>query len=146
VIDLSRWLAKLPPADRLDAAAKLVLRVAVGGLMLPHGIFKLFDGLEYVRTKLGLTGPLGALAYAVYIGEVLAPILMVLGCYARGAGLLLAMDMVVAIFSRRNEITSLRATGGWALEVDFLFLVGGVVVALLGPGPYVLCRRKEVQS
>ncbi len=59
-----------------DDAGKLLLRLAVGGLMLFHGIHKLIDGVDGISGMLAAQGLPGFIAYGVLVGEVVAPLLV----------------------------------------------------------------------
>ena len=75
---------------------KLLLRLAVGGLMLFHGMHKLIGGVDGISGMLVAKGLPGFIAYGVLIGEVVAPVLIVLGILTRPAALVLAFTMIVA--------------------------------------------------
>lgn len=64
--------------DKNDAG-KLLLRLAVGGLMLFHGLHKLFDGVGGIQSLLAAHGLPEFIAYGTLVGEVAAPLLIVLG-------------------------------------------------------------------
>ncbi len=51
-----------------DDAGKLLLRLAVGGLMLFHGIHKLIDGVDGISGMLAAQGLPGFIAYGVLVG------------------------------------------------------------------------------
>jgi putative oxidoreductase len=75
------------------------------------------------------------LAYGVYIGEVLAPLMVLLGFYARIGGVLIAINMLVALFLvHRADLLALGPQGGWAIELQVMLLAAAIAVALLGPG------------
>jgi len=93
---------------------KLLLRLMIGGLLLFHGLFKLTHGIDGITSMLQEAHLPPALAYGVYVGEVVAPILLLLGQWARAAGLLVACDMVMAIALMLPEsipTTSAMTTG-----------------------------------
>ncbi len=121
----------------LDASGKLVLRLSVGVLMLMHGVFKIgngVDGIVGLAAKAGLPGQLG---YLVYLGEVLAPLLVIIGLWTRPAALLMTVTMIVAIWlAHPNDLFALGGSGGWALELQGLFLFGSLAIALLGAGRF----------
>lgn len=120
-----------------DDAGKLLLRVSVGLLMLLHGVFKIDSGVGFIAGMLQGAGLPGALAYLAYVGELLAPALMIIGLWTRPAALLVAVNMVVAIaLVHMGQLFSLTKQGGWALELQGLFLFGALAVALLGAGRY----------
>ena len=120
-----------------DDMGKLVLRLTVGMLMLLHGIFKLQNGVGGVVGMLGSQGLPGFLAYGVYVGEVLGPVLVIIGLYTRIGAVLIIGNMLVALaLAHSQELFSLGSMGGWALELQGMFLFGAVAIALLGAGKY----------
>ena len=115
--------------------ARLLLRVALGGLILLHGISKIKGGPGFILDvveRAGLPEPFG---YLVYVGEVLAPVLLIIGLWTRAAALVVAINMVFAVLLRDDPREQLK-TGGWALELQGLFLVVAIAVGLLGAGRY----------
>src|SRR5215475_8209602 len=98
----------------------LLLRVAVGGIMLPHGIFKLMHGVEWIKEPLAALHLPGFLAYGVYAAEVVAPVLLILGIGTRLAAGVVAFDMLMAIgLAKRPSILAInRGGGGWAIELE----------------------------
>ena len=133
-------ISGLPP--RPDAGL-LLLRLGVGTLMLFHGIFKLTHGVAWISGPLGAVGLPAWLSYGVYVAEVLAPILLIVGLWARPAALVIALDMFMAIFlARRADVAKINPMGGaWAIEVELLYLVGALAIALMGSGRYGIGRR-----
>lgn len=125
-----------------DDMGKLVLRLTVGILILLHGLAKVAGGVGGISGMLQGVGLPSALAYGVYIGEVLAPLLVILGFYARLGGLLIVMNMLFAIFlAHSRDVFALTKTGGWAIELQALFLFTAFAVTLLGPGRFSVNRR-----
>ncbi len=122
-----------------DDAGKFLLRLAVGGLMLFHGLHKLMDGVEGISGMLVAKGLPGFIAYGVLVGEVLAPCLLILGILTRPAALVLAFTMVVAwLMVGLDKTFALDAVGAWAIENLAYFFVGALAIALLGAGRYSL--------
>ena len=58
---------------------KLILRVSLGVLVLLHGIGKLISGPDFVLKIVGAAGLPMAFGYLVYLGEVIAPVLLIVG-------------------------------------------------------------------
>lgn len=132
--------AASPRTDREDWG-RLVLRLAVGVLLLLHGIAKVRNGIGWMGGALGAIGLPAFVGYGVYVGEVVAPLLLIAGKFTRIAGLVVAVNMLGAIIiALRDKIGSLNQGGGWAIEVEMLFLLGGVTIFLLGSGRYALSR------
>ena len=61
----------------------LILRLSVGVMMLLHGISKLFNGLGGIQSILASNNMPEFLSYGVLIGEVVAPILIIVGLKTR---------------------------------------------------------------
>lgn len=116
--------------------AKLILRVSVGVLILFHGIHKVIYGVSGVKSMLNSAGLSEFFAYGVYIGEVISPIFIILGLYARVASLVLAFNMLVAIFLAYGFSFSLSKYGGLAMESPLIFFIMSLVIFLLGSGRY----------
>jgi len=122
-----------------DDFGKLVLRLTVGGLILFHGVHKILTGIEPIRGMLEAHGLPAFLAHGVYAGEVAAPILIILGVVSRLGGALIVVDMIVAIvLAGTAKLLAVNAMGGYALELEMFFLLGGLSVALLGAGRFGL--------
>ena len=129
-------------ANRTDAGL-LVLRLGLGALMLFHGIYKLTHGIAWIAGPLGRVGLPPWVAYGVYVGEILAPVLVILGLWARPAAFVIAFDMFMAIFlARRGDVAKINPmSGGWAIELELMFLVAALTIALAGSGRYGLGKR-----
>ena len=118
---------------------KLVLRVVLGVLILFHGVSKLIHGPGFVTEALAHAGLPGVLAYGVYIGEVVTPVMLVLGFWTRVGALIVAINMVVALaLVHLSQLASLADTGGWALELQGMYLGSALAIALLGAGRFSL--------
>ena len=125
-----------------DDIGKLVLRLTLGILMLLHGIAKLRYGVAGIEGMVTSHGLPGFLAYGVFIGEVIAPLMVIAGFYARAGGLIMAFNMVVAIaLAHSSQLLGIGKTGGWELELQGFYLFTAIVVALIGPGKYAINRR-----
>jgi len=119
-----------------DDIGKFVLRIALGGIILFHGVFKLSNGVEWIREPLASLGLPGFLAYGAYVGEVLAPLLLIAGYKVRIAALLIAFDMLMAIILvLRPQVLAIKeAGGGWAIELEALLLLVSLGLTLTGGG------------
>ncbi len=129
-------------SPNFDDAGKLVLRLTIGILMLLHGIGKLTGGIGGIEAMLLARGMPAFFAWGVYVGEILAPLLVILGVYARAGAVLIVVNMLVAIaLVHRHEIGMLTDNGGWAIELQGLFLFGAAAIALLGAGRFSVGGR-----
>ena len=77
---------------------KLILRVSIAGLMLFHGFFKLFNGIDGIKFLVTQAGLPEFFAYGVYLGEIIFPILIIIGLFTRISSIFFALTMVFAIF------------------------------------------------
>lgn len=130
-------VGKVDDGGRLDDAGKLVLRVLLAVLILFHGVSKLIGGVGFISGMLAKAGLPGAFGYLVYIGEVVAPLLILFGVFTRAAALVVVVNMIVALLLvHTSQFFTINGTGGWALELQAMYLGGAAVVALLGAGRY----------
>jgi putative oxidoreductase len=114
---------------------RLLLRVTVGGLLLFHGMSKLTHGVAW------MAGPLSAfhlpffIAYGVYLGEIVAPVLIILGIWTRPAALVVVFDLFMAIFLVSHaRMFSLSPGGGWGIELDAFYLLTALSLFFLRAG------------
>jgi putative oxidoreductase len=125
-----------------EDVGKLILRLTLGILMLFHGYAKIAKGVSGIEASVVNMGLPAFVAYGVYIGEVLAPLLVILGFYARAGGAFIVISMLFAFtLSHSKQLFDLGRTGGWALELQGFFLLTGLVILLIGPGKFSINRR-----
>ena len=137
----SSSLATPSPAT-LDDSGKLLLRVVIGVLVLLHGIFKLSAGVGFIGGMLAKAGLPGGLAYLVYVGEIAAPLLMIAGVFTRAAAAVVVINMLVAFgLVHMADLFAMTKQGGWALELQGLYLFGALTVVLLGAGRFSVGGR-----
>ena len=118
--------------------AKLILRVSLGVLILFHGIHKLIYGIDGVQAMVTSAGLPAFISYGVFVGELIVPIFIILGLYARVASLVLGVNMLMAIFLAYGFSFSLSKYGGLAMETPLLFLIMAILVFMLGSGRYAV--------
>lgn len=127
---------------------KLVIRVTAGALMLFHGIHKITHGIDGLVGMTESAGFPGFVAYGVYLGEFVIPILLILGVLTRLSAVVLGINMVAAIFiAHADQITQvLETSGAWAIEPAIWYLLAAVAILLMGPGrisvDHVLLQKK----
>jgi putative oxidoreductase len=79
----------------------------------------------------------------VYLGEVIAPFMVIVGYYTRLAALAIVINMVVAVwlFHTRDLFQfQLAKGGGYALELQMLYLFGAGAIFFLGGGRYSVSK------
>lgn len=124
-----------------DAVGKLTLRLTVGILVLFHGIHKILNpgSLDFISSLLADVSLPQALAYGVYLGEVIAPLMIIFGIFSRIGGLLVFGNIIFAIgLAHRGELFAFTDHGGHALELQIFFLLTGLAVFFLGSGRFAI--------
>jgi putative oxidoreductase len=127
----------------MEDTGKLILRVTTAGLILFHGISKIVYGVAFMRGALEQFHLPGFVAYGVYGGEVVAPLLIIVGLWTRPAALVVVFNMVMAILleAHRNAFVILD-TGAWGLEAEAFYLLTALVIFFIGAGKYSVSRGK----
>jgi putative oxidoreductase len=124
-----------------DALGKLILRLSVAILILFHGVAKLLNpgAITWIDDMLVGYGLPGFLAYGVLLGEVVAPVMAIVGWQTRLAGLLMTGSMLVALLLvHTGEVFMLTKNGGWQLELQGMFLFAALALVFLGSGRIAL--------
>lgn len=124
-----------------DELGKLVLRLTLGFLMLFHGVAKTINpgSLEFIKGQLAELSLPAFISYGVFLGEIVAPLLIILGFFSRLGGLLVVGNMLFAlVLVHSEEFLTLSETGGWALELQGLFLLSGFAIFLMGSGRFAV--------
>jgi putative oxidoreductase len=120
-----------------DDFGKLVLRTTLAILVLFHGVSKLINGIDPLMGMVAKAGLPSAFAFLVFIGEVIAPLMILFGIWARLGAVIVAVNMIVAVaLIHVPQFFTLAKTGGWALELQGFYFFTAVAVALLGAGSY----------
>ncbi len=121
--------------DRGIDTALLILRLVLGILVLLHGISKLPPPPKDIAAMLTQANLPAVLAWGVYVGEIVAPILLIVGVWTRLAAVVVAINMIVAVLTAHTgELFSLGDQGGYALELQAMFLFVAIALAFTGAG------------
>lgn len=125
-----------------DDLGKLILRVSLGVILLLHGIGKMIHGIAHIERMVVANGLPAILSWGVYVGEVIAPAMIILGIYTRLGGVLTTVSMVFAIMlAHRAEIFQLTSGWTWSIELQGLFLFASVAIIFLGAGRYSVAGK-----
>ena len=120
---------------------KLLLRITVAGLMLFHGLDKLLNGIGGIEALVQSKGLPKFVAWGVVIGEVLAPLFMIVGKFTRPAALVFAFNMVVAVaLAHPKDVFRTGDHGEWLIELQAFYFFAALAVALLGAGRFSLSK------
>jgi len=125
-----------------ENTGKLILRVTLGFLILLHGIAKLKGGTDWIAGQLEANGLPAFFQYGVYVGEVLAPVLLIVGFYARPAAWLIAVNMLFAIgLAHWGEMFAFDAQGALVIEKQYMYMAAAIALGLIGPGRYSVNQK-----
>ena len=120
----------------------LIVRIALGGIIFFHGFHKLIHGTDAQFQILASNGIPGQFIYLVYISEVLAPVLIVLGILTRISSLTIIVTMIVVFYVLPFPI-GLDEHGAMNIESQLYFLLLSVALFFTGPGRYCLKQNKS---
>ncbi len=122
-----------------DDIAKLLLRLMVGGLLIFHGVDKMINGISFIQSLMQVHKLPMFLAYGVYVGELLAPLFLIVGWKSRIWAGIIAFNMVAAIYLvHAKSIFTIGEHGALAIESALMYLVASVAILLLGEGKYAI--------
>lgn len=122
----------------------LITRCTVSILILFHGVANLFSGYAVIIQILKNTGLPGFLAYGVFFGEIVAPILILIGYRARLASLILAFNIFVAILlAHSKDVFALNQYGAWAIELQLFYMVIAISIFFTGAGDKALSTSSK---
>ena len=125
-----------------ENTGKLILRLMLGILILTHGVSKLTNGVDWMDNMLTVSGLPVFFKYGVYVGEVVAPALVILGFYTRAGAWLIAVNMLFAIgLAHWGEVFAVTENGSLAIEKQYLFMFSAIALALIGPGRYAINQK-----
>lgn len=116
----------------------LIIRFSVGALMLLHGIAKI-GNTTFIEGMLADKGLPAIMAYGVYLTEIIAPLLILIGFRTRLAAIAYVFGILFIVFLvHSQDIFALNKNGGWAIELLGLYLFGAVALFFTGGGKYAI--------
>lgn len=118
--------------------AFLILRVVLGFLFILHGYPKLFKNFSQTAGWFNFIGLRPGKFWLLVAGSVefFGGILLVLGVWVQIVGLLIAFQMLVAMWKVKWGKVGILDQGGW--ELDLIYLAVGISLALTGGGMHSL--------
>lgn len=123
---------------------KLLLRLTFGILVIFHGVAKMNHGIGWISGLLEARGLPGFIAYGVFLGEIVAPLCIILGWFTRPAAFTYSFNILVAtLLVGMGKFFIITKVGAWGLENEALYFMGGLCIMFLGAGKYCLSARYE---
>lgn len=122
----------------------LLIRIAVGILLPFHGISKLIKGIDWINGLLAGIGFPAFIRYGVFIGEIIAPFLLLIGFRTRIAAMFVCFNMFMAVLlAHRNEIFSIKQSGAYSIELDALYFLGALALVFMGGGKFSVSTKSK---
>ncbi len=121
--------------DRLQPLALLVMRLALGAIMVAHGYHKVFGGLHHYAQFVASLGLPAWMGYLSSFAEFFGGLLVLLGLFTRLAAFAICVDMAVAIW-KVNWHNGLIGDKGY--EFPLVLAALGFALIFLGGGPIAL--------
>ena len=126
---------------------RLILRLTLAGLVLFHGVDKLLHGIAWMKGPLQAAGLPQFVGYGVFLGEVVAPLLVILGLWTRPAALVIVVNMIMAlVLDAGRFILTINSVGGWGVETEAFYLLSAVTLFFVGAGGFSVSRGKGLLS
>lgn len=129
--------------NRNTSLGLLILRIAVGGLMLLHGIAKI-GHTSFISGMLTEKGLPSFLSYGVYFTEIIAPLLILIGFRTRLSAIVYVFGALFAMFLvHSRQLFSLNENGGWELELLGLYISGALALFFTGGGKIAVSSSNQ---
>ena len=121
----------------------VILRIAAGSLMLLHGIAKIGHTF-FIGGMLTEKGLPSFLSYGVYLTEIVAPLLILVGFRTRLVAAAYVFGALFALFLvHTGQLFSLNENGGWELELLGLYIAAGLSLFFLGGGKFAVSSSNQ---
>ena len=120
---------------------KLVLRLTLGILILLHGVAKLKGGVGFLMPMVQGIGLPPWVAYGAYIGEVVGPVMVILGLFTRTGAFFIFANMVFAVVLVHRPDLLMLKQGAYALELQAMFMFTALALVLMSPGRFAVTPR-----
>jgi putative oxidoreductase len=127
--------------------AALVLRLAIGVMLLAHAALKVF--VMTPPTVVKFFASLGLpewFAYFIIALETLGGAALIFGVLSRWVALLIAAEFVGIIVTVQGSKGWLFSNPGGGWEFPAFVVAGAVALALLGDGPYALLKSRSAST
>ncbi len=112
--------------------------------MLFHGIAKLIHGHDFIKAMLTKNGLPEFIWLGVPVGEIIAPICILLGIFTRISSLLVAFTMIMTVYLvHKMGAFCITETGGLAGELNLFYFLTALALFFLGSGRYSLYRGNK---
>ena len=118
----------------------LFARLGLGVCLFMHGFAKILHGIGGVKSILTKAGLPEVMAYGFYVGEVVAPIMIILGIFSRIGALLITGTSLTIMYAYHGlgNLLELTNAGGFKAEILYLYIALSPCVIFCGSGKYAI--------
>ena len=125
----------MPSTSRTSSASTRRRRSFTSSFSSPPLLPALPPPPEFLVSALSARGLPSVLAYGVYLGEIVGPILIIIGVWTRLGALLIVANMIVAVLvAHTGDLFHINKQGGYALELQAMYLFVAIALAFTGAG------------
>ena len=118
----------------------LILRLVLGVCLFMHGVAKIMNGVGGVKGMLAAKGIPEFVAYGVYLGEIVAPIMIILGIFCRIGALFVFGLSVVILYVAHPDLVAMNSHGGFSAEILYLYLAISICLIATGGGKFAIIK------
>ena len=121
----------------------LFARLGLGVCLFMHGFAKISHSIDGVKGILAKVGLPEIMAYGSYVGEVIAPIMIILGIFSRIGALLVIGTSLTIMYAYHGlgNLLELTNVGGFKAEILYLYIALSLCIIFNGSGKYAI--RKD---
>ena len=121
----------------------LFATLGLGICLFMHGFTKILHGIGGLKSILTKAGLPEIVAYGSYVGEVVAPIMIILGVFSRIAALLVIGTSLTIMYAYHGlgNLLELTNVGGFKAEILYLYIALSLCIIFSGSGKYAV--RKD---
>ncbi|WP_169754908.1 DoxX family protein [Campylobacter curvus] len=116
----------------------LFVRLGLGICLFMHGFAKLTGGIGFIKSMVASAGMPEFFAYGVYITEVLAPLMLIIGFYSRVAAAIIAANALFIVYLAHPNFLALTGHGGFEAEILYLYMAMALCTIFCGSGKYAI--------
>lgn len=118
----------------------LSLRLGLGICLFMHGFAKVINGVGGVKGILTKAGLPEFMAYFAYVGEVLAPLMIIFGVFSRVGAVLVIGTSLTILYAYHGLANAfeLASHGGFKAEILYLYIAMSICIIFNGSGKYAV--------
>ena len=118
----------------------LILRIFFGICLFMHGVAKIMHGVGGVKSLLAAKEIPQFIAYGVYLGEIIAPIMIILGIFCRIGALLVLGLCGIILYVAYPDLTAMNSHGGFKAEILYLYIGISFCLLITGGGRFSVIK------